>query len=57
VPVFEPEYGGGFYLQHRAEKKLICNLNHKIESVLDLNLPPKPDGSAAQIRRVPAMRI
>ena len=57
MPVFEPEYGGGFYLQHRAEKKLICNLNHKIESVLDLNLPPKPDGSAAQIRRVPAMRI
>jgi hypothetical protein len=36
---------------------LIPNLNHRIESVLYLNLPPKPDGSAAQIRRAPAMRF
>ncbi len=57
IEFLEQKYGSDFFLPHRAEKKLIRNLHQKIESMLFLNLPPKTDGSAAQIRRGPAMRF
>src|SRR4029077_19412401 len=57
IEFLQQKYGGDFFLQNRAGKKLIRTLAQKIETVFFWILPPKADGSAAQIRRVPATRF
>src|SRR3984957_13538104 len=57
VEFFQQEHGGHFFFQHRATEKMISDLDQEVEPVFLSYFPPKTEGGAAQIRRVPSVRF
>lgn len=57
IKFLEQEHGGYLFFQHRSGEKVIGDLDQEIESVLLSHFPAKTDSGAAQVRRVPAVRL
>src|SRR5271170_1992133 len=57
IKFLEQKHGDYLFFQHQAGEKAIGDLDQEIEPVLFSHLPAKTDSGAAQVCRVPAVRL